>query len=612
MPRARLAIALALATAIAVLVWQLARGERTSLNSPATERQAPATPENRSETRFVPGPRIVPKSLREADVVEDAAAADSRAADSAHSGARVAVLVVDEASAPQEDVPVFLLEGGHARPVIRRSATGGDGVAFLSLAPKGQAGKAGANSEVTVAIALPLDERVEVVLDRKQMPEGLIRLVLPPTGHVVVRLVTADGATFTGTATVRAPPRRRQGHAFRRPFRRPRSQRRQHPGRRRSGHVRSRRKGPAARSLGDTGRSGSRKVHTLSRRTSRAGESTITLVCGGSATRITGRVVRTDAQPIPGATLSISLPASAEALRTTPRGRTGCRGITGEDGRFSARFEVDPATITGKEARLAIDEPATTPLPEEAAPRPRRSRSACPRRPHGTRRSRRHRRSRPRLRRRGRSRDGEGAAARRGVPGRRSWSARRRTWCRDWSFEGKVSASTSNEGNSSFAASSSPRRRGSGSRPSSTGWTCVEAAPFEVGARDLKVTMVRAGGIAGSIAGSTNQRSAPTGLNRRSEWRSSSPARSGAGIQRTIGSRWIWTGGRSTINEGKFEARSLIPGTYSVEFYAKSRRRGEGHGAVSSRGRRRRAAGEMNSRPPVAEIALSKLLKSRV
>ena len=52
------------------------------------------------------------------------------------------------------------------------------------------------------------------------------------------------------------------------------------------------------------------------------------------------------------------LPAAAEALKNDSASSYQGGGMSGEDGRFSARFEVDPATITGKEASLAIDDGA--------------------------------------------------------------------------------------------------------------------------------------------------------------------------------------------------------------------------------------------------------------
>src|SRR5262249_33548952 len=71
-------------------------------------------------------------------------------------------------------------------------------------------------------------------------------------------------------------------------------------------------------------------------------------------------------------------------------------------------------------------------------------------------------------------------------------------WRRDWSWH-ETTPITSDQGR--FELRGKPVSAKPGLAAEIAGWMCVEAMPFEPGARDVKITLVKAGGIAGSIAG---------------------------------------------------------------------------------------------------------------
>ena len=376
---------------------------------------------------------------------------------------------------------------------MSHATTGDDGTAAFTLAPleqlKDAAKDAPVGSSGSIAIALPLDEPVEVSFDREKVPESPIKLVLPATGRVIVKLVTADGAPFTRDAVVETPDYGRRQLVLR---------------------VIER---PAVRAATNTGIATFTRVGKSSRlqvsatpadpalrrvqgsldgpRT--APEASLTLVCGGLATRITGRVVRSDARPVPRASVTISLPAAAEALKGQSAWSYQGGGMSGEDGRFSARFEVDPATITGKEVRLAIDDGSgdkrlTVALPDAIRAGladlgdivvPDLDFVAA-----------------------GQVVTGEGAP----LAGANVMIMARagERWEDDWRFR-EARATTSKDGRFELRGKIAGEQLGLAAELD--GWTCVEAAPFEVGARDVKVTMVQGGSIEGSIAGLDNANS---------------------------------------------------------------------------------------------------------
>ena len=205
MTRARIVIAVAIAAAIAILVWLLAPHDNgPPALAPAATPDASASPASPDTRPDLPAATILPRPAPEGE--SEVAGPESAAATDATPPPRISVLVVDEAGAPQAAIPLSMVENG-AHPVTSRATTGDDGTAVLTLAPlerlKG-AGKdvADRELEVQIAIALPLDQPVEVSFDRGKVPESPIRLVLPQTGRVIVKLVTADGAPFTRDAEV--------------------------------------------------------------------------------------------------------------------------------------------------------------------------------------------------------------------------------------------------------------------------------------------------------------------------------------------------------------------------------------------------------------------------
>ena len=215
----------------------------------------------------------------------------------------------------------------------------------------------GANSEVTGRDRPPARRaRRGRRWIAKQMPEGLIRLVLPPTGHVD-----------------RPPRDRRRGRVHRE--RRPSCSAAPTTGTRVSKTVstpslasavstpavdgvatfRALRKGPAARSPGHAGRSrrSSQSSHP-SRRPSRAWrfDDHARLRGQGLEGHRPPRPARRETDP--GRDVLDQPSRLARGLAAmTPRGPIMTSARSGDDGRFEARCEVDPATITPTEARLA-------------------------------------------------------------------------------------------------------------------------------------------------------------------------------------------------------------------------------------------------------------------
>jgi hypothetical protein len=599
MTRARILIALALAVAIAILVWLLAmQNDGPPAPPPAATPDASASPALPDTRADLPGATIVPKRASDAD--GEAAGPESVGATDASPPPKISVLVVDEAGAPQSAIPLAMIEnGGH--PVTSRATTAADGTAAFSLAPlerlKGAGLAPDGKLQVQVSVALPLDEPVEASFDREKVPESAIRLVLPQTGRVIVRLVTADGAPFTRDAVVEiqsseddsAPPVIEPTVARASAI---------------AGVATFARVGKTSR-LGVSATPAEpalRKVEGFLDGPRTAAEASLTLVCGGLATRITGRVVRSDARPVPRASVTISLPASAEALKGESSWSYQGGGMSGEDGRFSTRFEVDPATITGKEARLAVDDGVTGPkrlsltLPEGIRTGladlgdvvvPELDLVAA-----------------------GQVVTPDGAP----LAGAKVMVMVREVgrWKRDWSSH-EVRATTSKEGRFELRGKVARQPWPLGLAADLDGWMCVEAAPFEFGARDVKITMLQGGSIEGSITGLDNADprvwvEAPIAV---------SVVKAGTKAPRTgYFDNTVLDVDRRELEvfDGKFEARSLMPGNYSVEFYAKSQ---DGDQASPA------AAllvvddivvrpGEVNRDPRLQKIALGKLLQSRV
>ena len=80
--------------------------------------------------------------------------------------------------------------------------TGGDGMAALVPPQIPMQEKKGRAPKLSVALGLPLPDRVEKLFNPMDPPAAPIQLVLPPCGRVVVRLKRADGTPFLDAATV--------------------------------------------------------------------------------------------------------------------------------------------------------------------------------------------------------------------------------------------------------------------------------------------------------------------------------------------------------------------------------------------------------------------------
>ena len=121
----------------------------------------------------------------------------------------VVALVVDSAKVPQAGVPVAILDGDSDWPTTE-AKTGPDGLAtFFPDDRRGNRRRrdAGSKPSRSVALNLPLAERVEKKFDPDSPPSSPLELVMPPLGSLVVKLVGRDEMPFTGAATVRVQPK---------------------------------------------------------------------------------------------------------------------------------------------------------------------------------------------------------------------------------------------------------------------------------------------------------------------------------------------------------------------------------------------------------------------
>ena len=198
MTRARIVIALVLAAAIAILVWQIAtQGDGPpAAPAPAAMPDASASPASADTRTDLPGATIVPKRVSEVTAKLPRRMRRFRRKSACSSS------MTRERRRPRSS----WARRGRTPPGLSAATTGDDGTVAFTLAPleqlKGAAKEVPAGkSGVRVAIALPLDEPVVASFDREKVPESPIRLVLPATGRVIARLVTADGAPFTRDAT---------------------------------------------------------------------------------------------------------------------------------------------------------------------------------------------------------------------------------------------------------------------------------------------------------------------------------------------------------------------------------------------------------------------------
>ena len=262
-------------------------------------------------------------------------------------------IVVDGSGLPQPDVPVSVQQvfGWGARD-LRQARTGADGI--VCFAPDVVTRREESDA-FQVAIALPLPAPVVAIIPGSSPPPLPLRLVLPPTGRLEVRLVGRDGKPWNGRATVFVAPTRDDSTEMD-PDPEPRSQasRASAEGGAASFAVGLRMKlevhaRPADRAL--------RVAHAFVDGPRAAGERVETrLTCGDLALLLSGRLVGRDGKPVAGMTLVGRLPESGDAAaRISPyRGRRSARAEADQTGRFSFHFDVDPASIAPLQVTISV------------------------------------------------------------------------------------------------------------------------------------------------------------------------------------------------------------------------------------------------------------------
>lgn len=512
----------------------------------------------------------------------------------------IAVLVVDAAGAPQSDVPVSVLVPTAFPPTFDRAMTGADGLARLAV-PDAEARGTG-EKKASVALAMPLDEPVEAPFDPELLPESPVRLVLPQTGTVVVRLVTPDRQPFLEPAVVelQGPERgevridgegrnlvRVAANAGVATFR----------------FVGL---GPPLEIAASPANPALRRVEGKLDGPRAPGETALTLECGGWATTVSGRLVKSDGKAMARTNLEVKIPIVAGPSTTEPYS-PAVDAMTGPDGKFVARFDVDPATVPPGEAQLGVklEQPrvangiyvdrrqaVTAALPDSirtgnadlgdvivadldlvAA---------------------------------GKVVDPEGAPV--GGARLRIVERSRTGWRSAWRMH-EIQAASAADGR--FELRGKAQGASLGLAAEREGWRCLEPVPFEIGARDVKLVMSRAGAIEGSIAG--------LGSRDTNVW-TEAPIEVSIVKAGVDAPREKFSGTRDTADpdrhevdvfEGQFECKTLRPGTYTVEFYKTSLRERNPSVLLVVEGIVVKA-GETTKDPRLQNIELAKLLKSLV
>jgi hypothetical protein len=262
-------------------------------------------------------------------------------------------IVVDGSGAPQPDVPVSVQQvfDWGARD-LRQARTGPDGIASF---PADLVARREEADVYQVAIGVPLPAPVVAAIPGPSPPPLLLRLVMPPTGRIEVRLVGKDGAPWSGRATVFVAPTRDDSTEMD-PDPEPRMQASRASaeggsavfavGLRMKLEVHAR---PADRAL--------RVAHAFVDGPRAAGDKVeARLACGDLALVVSGRLVGRDGKVVGGHTLVARLPESGEAAaRISPhRGRRSARAEADAGGHFSFHFDVDPASISPLQMTLSV------------------------------------------------------------------------------------------------------------------------------------------------------------------------------------------------------------------------------------------------------------------
>ena len=115
----------------------------------------------------------------------------------------LAVRVVDQSGAPRPGVRTCLIARRDERssPLVFGVTREPDGVALLRHVSSKMRSQGGASA--FAALAIPLEESVELGCDPARLPEEPLELVLPETGSLEIVLVTPEGTPHEGLAWVR-------------------------------------------------------------------------------------------------------------------------------------------------------------------------------------------------------------------------------------------------------------------------------------------------------------------------------------------------------------------------------------------------------------------------
>lgn len=459
------------------------------------------------------------------------------------------MVVIGPGGARLAGVPVAVVgHGPRGMTVHARATTGADGVANLSLAGNL---RALVEPVLHVSLALPLDEPVEAEFAPAHLPERPIELAMPPTVAVVVNLVRADGSPFTDPAAVRLDPmnlaRERGAEGLPRLVAEARDGSATFPfvglGRPLSVKVR-----PADRTL--------RAVeHAVAAPRAPDRDTVVTVTCGAPAAVVSGRLVDSESRPLVHTTFAAWLPEPPGAVCSPPREEPESRATDGE-GHFTAAFDVDPVTLSVKHVLIAAEEAEAETgarilgqnirAPLRAGPRPGTFDAGAvvvpllPRVASGV------------------VVDQDGAP----VPDARLALLRRRgsEWKKEDEYYG-VKARADADGR--FEVRGVVAGEGLALIATAQRRICVDPTPFEIGQRDLKVTLAPAGGIGVKIAGLEDGLWEPEGTG---------PVRVLiAGPGAAIAARntdWRFDRGdrlETWFAEGWFLTGALLPGAYSVQ-----------------------------------------------
>jgi hypothetical protein len=289
-------------------------------------------------------------------------------------------------------------------------------------------------------------------------------------------------------------------------------------------------------------------------------ETVVTITCGTPATIVTGRILDAESRPMKRTRFAAWLPEPPGIVCSmTQHEELGSR--TDADGRFRLRFDVDPGALTVKRLFVSVRSQArgdTRPFglrAEQGMTFPLRAGSepgsydagdvvfpAIPFLASGR------------------------VVSDQGVPVASAELVVMEDDGRGWDqalglYESRVLSGADGR----FEIRADPESRRLGLVANAPLWVCVDPTPFEAGARNVEVKLVRAGGIEGSVAGAGKNfwsRHGQGGFN---------VVVVGPGAAIAARNDWIdYNVGASNLNleisDSRFLAKGLPPGNYSVRF----------------------------------------------